>query len=46
MESGRLGLNKAIGESRFLDRLDLLGDLDIGLPNNHSDKAAGLGAGN
>ena len=36
-----LGLNKAIGESRFLDRLDLLGDLDIGLPNNHSDKAAG-----
>ena len=36
-----LGLNQAIGESRFLDRLDLRGDLDSGLPNNHSDKAAG-----
>ncbi len=36
-----LGLNKAIGESRFRNRLDLLTNLDVGLPNGHSSKAAG-----
>ena len=36
-----LGLNEAIGKSRFLQRLDLLGDLDIGLPKNSSAKADG-----
>jgi len=36
-----LGLNKAIGQSRFLNRLDLLSNLDVGLPDHHSDKAAG-----
>jgi len=36
-----LGLNKAIGQARFSKRLDLLSDLDVGLPDHHSDKAAG-----
>ena len=36
-----LGLNKAIGQLRFLNRLDLLSNLDVGLPDHHSDKAAG-----
>jgi hypothetical protein len=36
-----LGLNKAIGEQRFLSRLGLLGDLDIGLPTNSSQNAEG-----
>ena len=36
-----LGLNEAIGKTRFLNRLDLLGSLDVGLPNNCSLNAAG-----
>ncbi len=36
-----LGLNEAIGETRLKKRLNLLGDLDIGLPNNQSKNAAG-----
>ena len=36
-----LGLNEAVGESRFLERLGLLGDLDIGLPVENSQQAAG-----
>jgi len=36
-----LGLNEAIGEPRFLKRMNLLGDLDIGLPVNSSPGAEG-----
>jgi hypothetical protein len=36
-----LALNKAVGESRLRNRLKLLGNLDVGLPNNHSRKAQG-----
>lgn len=36
-----LGLNEAIGESRFLRRLDLLAGLDVGLPADSSPHAEG-----
>ncbi|MFT7642033.1 MAG: hypothetical protein ACI9G1_003790, partial [Pirellulaceae bacterium] len=36
-----LGLNEKVGESRFRDRLNLLGDLDIGMAVNSSKNAAG-----
>ena len=36
-----LGLNEALGESRIRRRIDLLRNLDIGLPSNTSTVAAG-----